>query len=113
MGFTVLFYLCTPAPSGGPKDLSSSFSSSSSVTLQWNSPDSDEVNGVIVHYQIKVFNTETLSTTEYTSQVTSLSLTNLHPYYNYNCSIAAVTVAVGVATNIAFQMPEDGMVDIG
>ena len=66
---------------------------------------------MIVHYIIKVYNIETLSTTEHTSQVTSITLNNLHPYYNYSCRIAAVTVAEGVATSIAFRMPEDGMVE--
>ena len=105
-----LFQLPTSAPSAGPKNLSPSFTNSSSVSLSWDSPDPDKVNGIIIHYIIKVFNVETLISTEHTSQVTSITLNNLHPYYNYNCSIAAVTIALGVATNIAFTMPEDGMV---
>ena len=103
--------MCTSAPSGGPNNLLRSFANSSSVILQWGLPNPDEVNGEIVHYIIKVYNVETLSTTEHTSQVTSITLNNLHPYYNYSCRVAAVTVAEGVATSIAFRMPEDGMVE--
>ena len=68
---------------------------STSLTLNWNPPGFDKVNGVIIYYQIIVIEVETGYTYNYTSYSTTLSLTQLHPAYTYQCSIAAYTVALG------------------
>jgi len=44
-----------------------------------------------------------------TSSNTSASRQDLHPFYNYSCSVAAYTiVGIGPSVEITVQMPEDG-----
>ena len=40
---------------------------------------------------------------------TTLSVPTLHPFYTYNCIVAAVTVGLGpYSTAVEVEMPEDG-----
>ena len=40
---------------------------------------------------------------------TEITLQNLHPFYQYSCSVAAETVALGPSTPVlTIEMPEDG-----
>ena len=52
---------------------------------------------------------ETGRQTSYTSRSTSLTLSDLHPYYQYTYIIAAYTIRVGPYSGaITLRMPEDG-----
>lgn len=82
--------------------------SSSTVAIQWNPPEADQSNGVIRYYSIELSNRENGEVHLFTTPGTSYIINNLHPYYNYNVSVAAVTVDEGVKSIIEFQMPEDG-----
>lgn len=44
-----------------------------------------------------------------TTTSTTHTLTGLHPYYTYVCSVSAVTVGEGPEAIVTVQMPEDGM----
>lgn len=45
-----------------------------------------------------------------TSTTTEISIENLHPFYNYNCSVAAETIAIGPYTgNLSVQLDEYSM----
>ena len=68
---------------------------STSFTLEWDPPNPEDRNGIIRWYQLDVVVSETGNMFNVTSNITSLSLTNLHPAYNYQCRIAAFTVALG------------------
>ena len=82
--------------------------SSSTIAIQWNPPDADKSNGVIRYYSIEIFNRESGDSLTLTTPGTSYDVSNLHPYYNYNVSVAAVTVSQGVQSTVDFQMAEDG-----
>ena len=82
--------------------------SSSAIAIQWNPPDVDRSNGVIRYYSIELFNSESGDSRTFTTLGTSYNISNLHPYYNYNISVTAVTVGEGVKSTIDIQMPEDG-----
>lgn len=81
---------------------------SSSVNLQWNPPDPDKHNGVIQYYSIAVMGFESVTTETYTTSITSLTLSDLHPAYTYILEIAAVTISFGPVINTSVTMDEDG-----
>ena len=96
-------------PSSPPEQFNTSADSSSTLQLQWNPPSSLSVNGIIQHYIITVYEVETDTIFQSTTSTsTQLSVSGLHPYYIYTCSISAVTIGSGPVMNITIQMPEDG-----
>ena len=97
------------APEGPPLNVSSSIINSTSVSLEWRPPLASLQNGIIQSYTLQLVAAETGSMLQYTSTELSLTITDLHPYYTYTCTIAAVTVAPGPGETIVFQTPEDGM----
>jgi receptor-type tyrosine-protein phosphatase Q len=95
------------APSGPPLSLTSQ-KTSRSLTLSWDPPTNETQNGVIQQYRIRIVEEDTSTTTMYTSKVTTISVTSLHPYYTYKCSVAAETVDIGPYTSVlTLQLDED------
>ena len=89
-------YLVCTAPSAPPQAVSGNAISTTLITLQWSQPPPIDVNGVIVKYAVRVVEI-------YTGQIYNLFTHNmhinvgpLHPYYIYECTIAAHTIATGV-----------------
>ena len=66
---------------------------SSAVSITWQPPPSKGQNGIITSYTVLI--TELPTNTTYTYQRsgshTEIVITNLHPHYDYRCSIAAET----------------------
>ena len=84
------------APSGPPQGVTGTSASTTLITLEWLLPTSIHINGVITKYVVKVVEV-------YTGQIYNLFTENmhinigpLHPYYIYECSVAAHTIATGV-----------------
>ena len=83
---------------------------STSVQLQWEPPPPLYHNGLIRSYTVLCTELETNRTITETSAVTEMTLRDLHPYYTYNCSVAAVTVREGpFSDSIITKTLEDGM----
>lgn len=78
------------------------------MLLKWAPPSAEGINGIIQHYNITVTELETSLITYYATSSLLFSLTNLHPFYTYKCTVAAVTIGVGPITTLIIQMPEDG-----
>ena len=54
---------------------------------------------------------ETGTLLQLTSQTTALHISNLHPFYTYTLTVAAVTIGPGpYGLMLTVQMPEDGTV---
>ena len=100
----LLFFL---APSNAPRNYTIIITSPSSISLTWNAPDYGDQNGIIRYYNVQL-SSQNGSTSFYNVAGTNLTLTDLHPYYNYSCTLLAVTVDNGPAITLNFQMPEDG-----
>ena len=97
------------APSAPPRSLSGIAISSTVVTLTWSSPPLSDINGIIRNYVIRIWERET--TQVWILQVTnsSVNITSLHPYYNYECEVAAHTIATGPYTDpVSVQTMEAG-----
>ena len=85
----------TLVPTGPPQDLVITLITSTSISLSWNPPPFKDQNGVIREYYIAVCAIESESCYGVTSNDTSFTLVDLHPYYSYNLSVAAVTIDIG------------------
>lgn len=92
--FTALTSL---APSGPPLSFSVVVISSVSIRLMWASPLPEDLNGVLMSYRVLVTEAETGEMFQQTTAFDSSSLiiNSLHPYTNYQCSVAAFTIAFG------------------
>ena len=100
----VLFF---PAPSAPPLALTAE-KTSDSLTLSWDPPANESQNGVIQRYVIRILEDDTSTSTDYYSSTTQITVSDLHPYYTYKCSVAAETVGVGPYTAIlTVQLDED------
>lgn len=85
-----------PAPSGPPTNVTVDALSSSSIFITWSPPDQAEQNGIIKHYIVNVTELQYGDSIEYYSVVEQeLTVTSLHPHYDYHCLVAAVTVESG------------------
>lgn len=85
----------TLVPTGPPQDVVITLVTSTSISLSWNPPLFKDQNGFIREYYIAVCIVQSEPCYGVTSNDTSFTLVDLHPYYSYNLSIAAVTVGIG------------------
>ena len=99
---------CT-VPSGSPEQFNASSITSNSFTLSWKPPSKFKSNGIIKYYNISVLEEETGSIVQagFVND-TFLLLTDLHPFYNYKCTLSAVTIGEGPFISLSIQMLEDG-----
>ena len=82
---------------------------SRSVHLSWSPPPPEHHNGVIRQFQINVTEVDTGRAYQLTSFGSSRTVSSLHPFYTYQFSVAAYTVAPGPFSVPSVQlMPQDG-----
>ena len=81
------------APSSPAQNSSVDSTTATSISLSWEAPADDQINGIIVRYVIRVVLVDTGMTYYYNSSVLTATITSLKPYTTYECSIAAVTSA--------------------
>ena len=100
----------TAGPSSAPVRLQGNAVNSTTIQLQWEPPPLSDQNGVIRSYIINISVAETGSSFQQTSETTALYISNLHPFYTYTLTVAAVTIGPGpYGLVLTVQMPEDGM----
>ena len=87
------------APSAPPWSLSGVAISSAVVTLTWSSPPLSDINGIIRNYVIRIRERETSHVWILQATNSNINITSLHPYYNYECEVAAHTIATGPYTD--------------
>ena len=96
-------------PTAPPDSLTIESIGSNYAELRWNAPDSSEHNGVIRFYKVFVTEEETGSNFTLTATNTRVTVTNLHPFYTYSVSVAAVTISPGpYSTQLSFTTMQDG-----
>ena len=110
LGLLCHIFLYSSAPSTPPTNIRISSVTSTQFLLSWSSPPLVNQNGVIRNYTINITEVNTGRLIQITSQTTSELLESLHPYYNYSCVIAAVTVDTGpFSESVTITTLEDGM----
>ena len=85
------------APASPPQNISISVISSQSISVTWSPPLPEDQNGIIRLYIVAVHNVLTQETTLYQreSHHSQLLVEFLHPYYEYDVSMAAETIEIG------------------
>ncbi len=96
-------------PSDSPQDVNAQAINSSTLLLTWTAPRDEFQNGLIQNYYIRLVERETGILLTFATEEETYQVPNLHPYYQYRYSVAAVTVGSGPYTEEALiQMPEAG-----
>ena len=104
-----MHYFVFTAPSGPPQRISAVALDPREIQISWSQPLPEELNGIIQNYIVNIAVAETEQHFQLTTNDTTITAGNLHPYYNYHISVAAVTVAIGPYTEAhALQTPQDG-----
>ena len=79
------------------------------VILTWTLPPLIDINGIIRNYVIRIRERETSQVWIFQTTNSRINITSLHPYYNYECEVAAHTIATGPYTNsVRVQTMEAG-----
>ena len=106
----LLLHFCLTVPTGPPQGVEIRSKNSTTLVLSWQPPPPENQNGIIVHYIVNITEMETGRLLSFTAvNTTTLSVTMLHPFYMYTCTVAAVTVGIGpYSTTIKVILPEDG-----
>ena len=100
------------APSSAPETLSFSDITSTTLNLYWLPPLSNNHNGIIRSYIVKLRETNTNIVTIYNTTETTITIGSLHPYYIYECSVAAVTIDIGPYSSVIYvQTDEAGKIN--
>ena len=97
------------APSAAPSALVLQSCTSQSITLSWESPPEEDINGILRQFVVRILEHETGNIFTETSDDEQTTLLGLHPYYTYSVAVAAQTVGAGpFSNNITIQLAEDG-----
>lgn len=88
---------------------------STTLSLNWSAPAESSRNGLIVQYVVNISVSETGERFQRTVDGTgAVTLTGLHPYYEYSYVIAAAT-SVGTgpfSVRRSVRMPQDGELEM-
>ena len=96
-------------PTGSPQEVTASGVTSTTLTLTWSPPQFEDTNGIVRYYRVHIIEAETGRVFELTSNITSIYIYELHPYYTYECRIAAFTIDLGPYSNVfTVQLAEEG-----
>ena len=96
-------------PSHSPLSLVVLNVTSTTIELDWEPPPLLHRNGVIGSYIILCSEIETNETIRSNSSTSEFIIRELHPYYNYECKVSAVTVGVGpFSSTITVTTLQDG-----
>lgn len=96
-------------PTAPPQDITVDQLSSTRMTLTWNPPPFEHINGLIRYYVMQVTEVETQAIFTVAPNITEITVEDLHPYYTYQCKIAAHTIDLGPFSNtITIQLLEEG-----
>ena len=100
-------------PTAPPTVTSNYAVDSTSLFFSWLAPPLDQQNGMIHRYDLTLTELETGSVFSYSTSGTNFTATLLHPNYQYQVEISAVTIGSG-PSSLPFILltPEDGMTPI-
>ena len=76
------------------------------ISLLWEQPPPVHQNGIIQYYIVYVSETNTGRFWTFYSVDPSLLVSALHPYYVYECDVAAITVGTGPFATVTVQTNE-------
>ena len=106
-----LFQLVPAAPSSPPTNIQISGVSSTGFLVSWTTPPIADHNGIIRNYVVNTTEENTGRHLLFTSRTNSQRVDSIHPYYNYTCIVAAITVSAGpFSAAIVITTAESGII---
>lgn len=103
-----MVYQLHPVPDSAPLNLTGVSQDPTILLLSWEEP-SGRHNGIIREYRLNITEVETGRLFQNVSATTTLLISNLHPDYTYEWTVAAVTVGEGPYSDIhSITTLEDG-----
>ena len=82
-------------PTDHPANVVGMAHNSTSFTLSWDPPPPEHHNGIIREYRVSVTERLTGRILQFSTTNTDLVVTDLRPYYEYDCVVVAITVDEG------------------
>ena len=82
-------------PTAPPQRISGIARSSTLVTFMWAPPPPLEVNGLLRYYIVEVTERHTSRSWTFFAVDNDIHIGSLHPYYYYDCVVAAYTISTG------------------
>lgn len=81
-------------PSGAPLNQIGSAVNSTAIIFTWDHPATERRNGMITRYSLILTELATNSSSQYSQSGAHIEavIGHLHPYYDYECKIAAETI---------------------
>ena len=111
--FPLHLFLIATVPTAPPENFTLRVLGPRAVLVTWRPPTIEEQNGVIITYSIVFVEVSSNTTLTYQQEgnYTELTVDELQPYYEYNCSMFAATqVGNGPFTDsVTIRTFEDGM----
>ena len=98
-------------PGGAPENFTVDVVSSTQILLMWQPPLNEIQNGLVRFYRISVVEVKTNTSYFYTqpSASSTQQVEFRHPFYDYVCSVAAITIGPGPYTSpLTVRTLEDG-----
>lgn len=93
-------------PTGAPLSFAASHITANSLSLSWDPPRYDQQNGVIRYFVVTVNDLASATSRTLIINATSITISNLRPFFVYNISMAAFTVGLGPQSNqLMIQIP--------
>ena len=83
---------------------------STAVHLAWSPPEIQYQNGIIQKYILSVYEVVNDASFEVDVIGSSTVITGLHPYYNYDITASAFTIAPGPDASVSIVTKEDGKI---
>lgn len=80
-------------PSSTPQNITIENTSSQSFTINWQPPDDEYQNGIIIKYSVIVVDIDLGSVTQLNVTGTDITVSNLKPFMRYEVMVAAHTTA--------------------
>ena len=79
------------------------------VVIAWLPPPQEDQNGIIQSYMIRIVGVHSEEDFTITTNFTEISVGNLHPFYSYKFTVAAVTLSRGpYSMPVTVAMPSLG-----
>ena len=82
-------------PTDHPANFTGIPHNSTSFTLSWDPPPLEHHNGIIREYRVNVTERLTGRALQFSTTTTDLVVTDLRPFYEYDCVVVVVTVDEG------------------
>lgn len=89
---TSIYVIAFVVPSRAPTSVAVVVLNSTTLSVSWQPLDPQFHNGILQYYHVQIVELVTSSVIEVNENLTHIVISSLHPYYEYNVTVAAATV---------------------